>query len=175
MAPEPAITVPDTQIAGFEYDDLLMTWTNRHWGRAPDPDNPWGAAIHGADGTLRLYNTSYEFLPRDRNQARIAGALEPDGVYAGDAITAPGDRSLQILTRHNMRDFIAAIEQGRRPASDIEQGHVSTATCALANLSAKLGRALDWDAATHSVIGDAEANRMLARPYRAPWARPSSA
>ncbi|MBL8550095.1 MAG: Gfo/Idh/MocA family oxidoreductase [Hyphomonadaceae bacterium] len=173
MASDPAITVPDTQVAGFEYDNLLMTWTNRHWGRAPDPENPWGAAIHGADGTLRLYNTGYEFLPSDRNKARIAAELEADGEYAGDTIAPTGDMTLKILTRMNMRDFIGAIREGRRPASDIEEGHISTATCALANLSLKLGRSLAWDAGAQRIVGDDEANALLARPYRAPWIRPT--
>ena len=36
----------------------------------------------------------------------------------------------------------------------------------------KLGRALTWDPAKHEVVGDAEANALLRRPYRAPWQHP---
>ncbi|MEI9886487.1 MAG: hypothetical protein WDN08_08280 [Rhizomicrobium sp.] len=39
------------------------------------------------------------------------------------------------------------------------------------DLSLKLGRPIRWDG-TH-VVGDAEAERMLARPYRAPWVHPA--
>ena len=35
----------------------------------------------------------------------------------------------------------------------------------------RLGRRLTWDAKKEEVLGDAEANRMLVRPYRAPWDR----
>ena len=56
--------------------------------------------------------------------------------------------------------------------ADIEQGHISTTACILANLSMQLGRSLTWDAAAGRVVGDEEANRLLARPYRAPWVHP---
>jgi hypothetical protein len=59
-----------------------------------------------------------------------------------------------------------------RPIADIEEGHISTASCILANLSMKLGRTLNWDSQSQQVIGDAEANGLLRRPYRQPWIHP---
>ena len=43
-------------------------------------------------------------------------------------------------TRRHMLDFLAAIETRGRSIADIEEGHISTASCILANLSMKLGR-----------------------------------
>ena len=59
-----------------------------------------------------------------------------------------------------------------KPVADIEQGHISTASCILANLAMKLGRTLTWDAKKQQVVGDDEANRLLQRPYREPWVHP---
>jgi hypothetical protein len=56
--------------------------------------------------------------------------------------------------------------------ADIEQGYISTTACILANMSMKLGRSLTWDGAAGKVVGDDEANRLLQRPYRAPWVHP---
>ena len=59
--------------------------------------------------------------------------------------------------------------------ADIEQGHISTASCILANLRMKLGRTLAWDEKAGRVTGDEEANRLLLRPYRNPWVHPAPA
>jgi hypothetical protein len=74
--------------------------------------------------------------------------------------------------RAHQRDFLKAIAGRGKPVADIEQGHISTASCLLANISMQLGRTLVWDHETHQVVGDAEANKLLKRPYRKPWARP---
>jgi Oxidoreductase family, C-terminal alpha/beta domain len=59
--------------------------------------------------------------------------------------------------------------------ADIEEGYISTASCILANLSMKVGRSLAWDSVNQQIAGDADANRLLARPYRAPWVHPTVA
>ena len=38
--------------------------------------------------------------------------------------------------------------------------------CHLAGISARLGRELKWDNASEQIVGDSQANSMLARPYR---------
>jgi len=38
--------------------------------------------------------------------------------------------------------------------------------------SLKLGRAITWDGEKEVIVGDAEANKLLRRPYRAPWKYP---
>jgi hypothetical protein len=74
-----------------------------------------------------------------------------------------------------MLDFLKAIRGGGRPVADIEQGHISTASCILANMSMKIGRPLVYDSAQRKIINDIEANALLQRPYRQPWVHPSQA
>jgi hypothetical protein len=71
-----------------------------------------------------------------------------------------------------MKDLLANRATRGRPVADIEQGHISTACCILANLSLQLGRTLSYDPNTKRVTGDEEATRLLRRPYRAPWVHP---
>ena len=71
-----------------------------------------------------------------------------------------------------MKNFLECIESRQRPVADIEQGYMSASSCILANISQKLGRSLTWDHAKGVVVNDEEANRLLRRPYRAPWVHP---
>jgi hypothetical protein len=72
-----------------------------------------------------------------------------------------------------MLDFLSAIKDRSRPVADIEEGHISTASCILANVSMQLGgRPLCYDPKQRVVIGDQEATGLLQRPYRSPWQHP---
>ncbi len=82
------------------------------------------------------------------------------------------EKQVAPAIRGHMKDFLAAIASRGKPVADIEQGYISTTACILANMSMKLGRSLAWDAAAGRVVGDEEANRLLQRPYRAPWVHP---
>ena len=75
-------------------------------------------------------------------------------------------------TRAHMLNFLKAIQEKGKPIADVEQGHISTASCILANLSMKVGRPLVYDPKSRTIPGDQEATKLLARPYRAPWKHP---
>ena len=71
------------------------------------------------------------------------------------------------------RDFLAAIETDRKPVADIETADLSTNLALLGMISDKLGRSIAWDGAKEEIPGDAEANALLRRDYRAPWDYPA--
>ena len=74
-----------------------------------------------------------------------------------------------------MKNWLRAVDERSQPVADIEEGHVSTAACILANLSMQLGRPLEWDEERGKVRNDEAANKLLARPYRKPWEHPDPA
>ena len=91
----------------------------------------------------------------------------------------PEDKTEKELEKHcapairgHMKNFLAAIASRGKPVADIEQGYTSTTSCILANLSMQLGRSLTWDPGKGRVVNDEEANKLLRRPYRAPWVHP---
>jgi predicted dehydrogenase len=168
--------ITDTQTATFEYPDLKVIWQHRTWGDQPDPDPKygWGATLYGDKGTLKASVYSYDFIPTAKGQQRI----HQDVVYELEQY--PEDKTEKDLEKHcapairgHMRNFLEAIGTRGRPVADIEEGYMSTTSCILANLSMKLGRTLAWDPKIGRVIGDPEANSLLARPYRAPWVHPT--
>jgi hypothetical protein len=71
-----------------------------------------------------------------------------------------------------MQNFLTAIDNKTRPVADIEEGHISTASCIMANISMKLGRPLQYDPVNKIVKGDPEATALLKRSYRSPWQHP---
>jgi nitrite reductase/ring-hydroxylating ferredoxin subunit len=68
-----------------------------------------------------------------------------------------------------MRNFLDCIRSGKQPNSDLESGHRVATACHLANISLRTGRKISWDAQREDILGDAQAARMLVRPYRSPW------
>ncbi len=166
--------ISDTQAATFDFGELKVIWTHRTWGEAPDPKYPWAATFYGEQGTLKASVMSYDFKPSGKGEA-----VHRDVAYELDKF--PEDENEKDLEKHvapairtHMKDFLSAIAQRSKPVADIEQGHISTASCILANLSMQLGRALTWDEAKGQVVGDAEANQLLRRPYRTPWIHPEA-
>ncbi len=166
--------IPDTQTATFDFEDVTMTWQHRSWGTPTDPDYPWAAFFYGDEGTLKASVRSYDFVPEDDE----AESIHSDVVYELDEY--PIDKTEEDLERHvapavryHLLDFLNAIDRGGRPIADVEEGHISTASCILANRSRRLGRTLQWDPSEGRVVGDEEANRQLRRPYRDPWTHPT--
>lgn len=169
-------TIADTQTATFEFDNFNAVWQHRSWGAPPDPDYPWALFIYGEKGTLKASTMRADFIPLDRNEKPIhfecfyerekyPEDLEEDGIELN---AAPA-------TRLHMLDFLAAIENRSKPVADIEEGHISTASCILANVSMGLGgRPLQYDPQKRNVMGDEEATGLLRRSYREPWDHPEA-
>jgi predicted dehydrogenase len=169
--------IADTQTATFEFDGFNAVWQHRTWGTPPDPDYPWALFIYGANGTLKASTMRADFVPFDKNaKALHFDCLFEREQYPEDLTEKDIELNAAPATRRHMLDFLAAIESRGRPVADIEEGHISTASCILANLSMRLeGRPLSYDPQQRIVIGDDEATQLLRRPYRAPWEHPGSA
>lgn len=165
-------TIADTQTATFEYPDLQIVWTQRNWGEPADPEYPWGATLYGDKGTLKLSVHSYDFKPHGKGDAEHGDHLDEREKYPEDANHKETELFAAPATRRHWQDFLAARQEKRLPVSNIEEGHISSACCILANLSMDLGRSFKWDVAAGKIVDDDEANGRLARPYRAPWVHP---
>lgn len=165
--------ITDTQSATFDYGETKIIWQHRSYGAAPDAKYPWGATLYGDKGTLKASVNSYDYIPLGKGEEAVHKdvTMELDQ-YPEDRTEVDLERHVAPAIRGHMRDFLAAIDKRSKPVADIEQGHISTASCILANMAMKLGRTLSYDPAKRIVPNDAEATKLLRRAYRKPWQHP---
>ncbi len=168
--------IPDTQSALFHYDDLNCTWEQRSWGAPVNPDYPWSFTLYGDKGTLWASTMQYDFVPIGDKGTKIHKDVVYEKEKYPEDLTEPTNPKIELnaapATRLHMLNFLDAIENGGRPVADIEEGHISTASCILANISMKTGRPVVYDPQKRQIVGDQEANALLQRSYRSPYVHP---
>jgi predicted dehydrogenase len=148
---EDDMVTPDTHIAVFDFPNCSVMWEHRIWSRTGLEGQGWGIALYGQNGTLITTNSGWT----------VQNGIE--------ATSRERDTELP-----HFRNFLNCIRSGERPNADIEDGHKSTRLCHLGNIALRLGRTLNFDAATETCRGDDEANRMLGRTYRQPFVMPDT-
>ena len=115
----------------------------------------------------------YDFTPVEKDAPKIhKDVVYEKEKYPEDLTEERIELNAAPATRLHMLDFLAAIEKSSRPVADIEEGHISTAACILANISMQTGRPVVYDPKKRQIVDDAEANALLQRPYRQPWVHP---
>jgi predicted dehydrogenase len=66
----------------------------------------------------------------------------------------------------HMGDFIHCVKTREKPVANVWSHHRSVTTCHLMAIAGRLNRALEWDAASETVVGDDVANSMQKREQR---------
>ena len=151
---------PDQQEVVYDFERFTCTWEHRQFGGAGPDRHPLGVYFYGTKGMLHVgWRDGWTFYP------------------ASGGAPIHEDAQLQEPDGHNIKllwgDFLSAIDEGRRPVADIEPAHRASAMAMLGMLSWKVGRSLNWDGAQEQIVGDPQANAMLARAYRGPWQYPA--
>jgi hypothetical protein len=165
---------PDTQVAVFQFDDLVLTFELTlytpymlksdqelrdsdmypHW-----PQNAERIEIYGSKGLMILgrHGCGWQVFDRPKDRKPVI-AEEANGPFPDD---------------EHFDNFVQCVRDRQRPNADIEEGHRSTFMCQLANMSYRLGgQKLVIDAKTETVVENNDANAMLKREYRSPWVVP---
>ena len=105
------------------------------------------------------------------NRGKLAGkAVEDlkDNPLPKDAISKvyKGMPMVDTARRAHWENFFHCVRERIDPISDVHTHMQMLNVCHLAGISARLGRELKWDDANEQIVGDDQANSMLARPYR---------
>lgn len=80
----------------------------------------------------------------------------------------PSDEQLPVSPEHN-RNFIDCVKSRQETICPVEMAIRCDTICQLADIAARTGRAIQWDPQQEAIIGDAEASRLLTRPFREKW------
>ena len=70
---------------------------------------------------------------------------------------------------NHQRNFIDCVKSRQPTITPVETAHHSAIPGHLGLISMLVGRKIKWDAAKEVILGDAEASKLLTRPYRPPW------
>jgi predicted dehydrogenase len=154
----------------YEGRDVLVTFetrdgfTNSEGGMGTDypfvdHQNVVGVIFFGTEGYMIFpnYTDYYAFLGAKRER--------------GPSNTVEGQ---PMMDTEHFQNWIAAVRSRRREdlAAEIEEGHLSSSICHLANIAFWTGRTLHFDPRNERFVGDEEANAMVKPPYRQPYTVP---
>jgi predicted dehydrogenase len=151
---------PNTLCASFEFNEggktKMLVFEVRHWLSNTEAGiggergrGSIGNIFFGSNGYMTRYATGYKtFLGKEQQPG-------PGRSEGGDHF----QNFIQVVRSRNRSELY----------SEIEEGAISSALVHLANISYRLGRTIRFDPDTLTCIGDAEANQMFTRDYRAPF------
>ena len=144
---------PDTMEVTYEFPNFVIVYSSRKaCGRGMDGAG-YGMQFHGSNGTLFVDRGGFQVYPEgDRMQPIVCGGSDQHYPHCVN--------------------FVECVKSRERPICDVEIGHRSTSLPHLGNVALHVGRKLHWDGQNERIIGDEAANRLLSRPYRAPWTLP---
>lgn len=154
----------------YDDHDVLVTFETRDGFTNPeagmgtkypfvDHRNVVGVIFFGTEGYMIFpnYTDYYTFLGPDR---------EP-----GPSNTVEGQ---PMMNKDHFANWIKAV-RSRKPEAlnaEIEQGHLSSTICHLANIAFYTGHTLTFDPATERFSDDPDANSLANPPHRAPYVLP---
>lgn len=177
---------PNTQMALFEFPaetvggdkKKMLQFEVRHWitnnegdlassfaddqstGYMMSDANVIGNIFYGTEGFMVMHSDWFKtFLGKKR---------EP----------GPSAKSTNNADHDHYQSFIDAVRandaQLLKDKGAVQEGHASCTLMHLANISARLGRSLQWDQVQECVVDDEEANALLKREYREPFVVPET-
>ena len=151
---------PDHQVAVYDFEKFTCIWEHRRFAENNAEKHRIGAYFYGTKGTLHIgWQDGWTFYPNRDSDPQV---------HESSQLQQPDGHNLKVL----WADFLDSIESKRSPAAGIELAHRSSVLPLLGMISLKVGRSIQWDGANEQIVGDAAANALLSRPYRAPYLYP---
>ena len=132
-----------------------MIWEMRIWNPYGMHDLQNGVAVYGSEGQVHIgqYNRRWGYRVFDKGGKMVLQDEEKE-------------------PEQHQKNFIECVRSRKPPNADISIGHLSAIHCHLANIVARVGRNLQFDPETETIVGDDTANLCVGRTYRTHWGTP---
>jgi predicted dehydrogenase len=115
-----------------------------------------GAIFVGDKGKIEILRGDYTAHPKELREG-------------APPVTPQGDRE----SIPHIANFFDCMRTRAKTNADVETGHRATTLCHLVNICRTVQRQLEWDPVTELFVGDAEANKLLARSRRKGYELPA--
>ncbi|MCE5179376.1 MAG: Gfo/Idh/MocA family oxidoreductase [Proteiniphilum sp.] len=174
--PDDAMETPDTLMATYKYPDFNIIWDhacgigNGLFGLRE------GVAFFGENGTLILTRSGWEVVPEQAVNSRNFPYC-----YPCDDERKPNTLRMEAIEKRkgsgkglymHAGNMLNCMQTRNLPNADIAIGAEVAKLSHLANISCRVGSALNWDNKAGQFIDNQEANRLIKANYRAPWKLP---
>jgi hypothetical protein len=131
----------------------------------------WDVKVQMAEGvkmTFKVGGDSTKFIgPKGWVQlSRTGWNAEPRSLLSEPV--RPGDVHL-IESGNHYQNFVDAVKSRKATVSPLDDAVRSDLISHMMNIAIRLKRKVTWDPKTETIVGDAEAVRMIHRDMRAPW------
>jgi len=174
FAEDGVLDSPDSQVAVYEFDNLVMTFELTLYTPyilKTDPgvrnndmfpywqQNSTRIELYGTEGVMLMgrHGGGWQVFDRPKSRQPVVAAQS----YG------------RFPDPEHKQNFVDSIRSGSLPNADIEEGHRSTLLCQYANISLRLGgEKLNVDPGTETFLDNDQANAMLRREYRSPYVIP---
>lgn len=173
--PDDAMETPDTLMATYKYPDFNIIWDHACGIGNGLFDKREGVAFFGENGTLLLTRSGWEVIPEQAVNSRnfpycfpCDDEKKPNTLRMEPVEMRKGSGKGLYLHVGNMLDCMRTREL---PNADIAIGAEVAKLSHMANISCRVGSALNWDNKT-GLFDNTEANLLAKANYRAPWKLP---
>lgn len=100
------------------------------------------------------------------------GGFESQPAHLVHEVIGPNETRL-YRSRDHYQNFLDCVRSRAATIAPAEEAHRSASVGHLGVIAIETGRTIKWDPATETIIGDPDAERLLARAYRAPHQIPA--
>lgn len=170
--------IPDTLQAMWDYDGMMLVFTQINANAAPGNMQKTEMIIRGTKGTMYLDLNGWEVVPEAVTEQALPQRTPVDrtlerGYNPSKKPVIEGRKVTGRVTNHpHARNFLDCMKSRKKPNCDVLTGHLSTSATLIANVAYKTKSYLEWDSKAEKFTNNNAANQLLSYKYRAPYKHP---